>query len=616
MRNLLKYLVLHIVCFGCIFPLSAGEDSLAEVERATIQDEVISAFHNSMGFDYLTKEESSAINLDSILNYLESTKQYNTYFELERILIKSYLFRGEIRLAIDWSEQMYSKASALSHALGTALALNAISEVYSYTGRNQEAGSAHVQALEMFDQMSGEGIYVRMLLLELVEHNLRIRNFTEAAYFMARLNRFSADSLSEQEQAVRHIFNAYCQLFKGSVKTARQHLDEVEPLREKLIPGIMQHLLIAEAMYWERTGEYEKSLTTYDAFLHTDYAEINSSLYKGVLQDKADLLVKMGRKEEAYKQYGLVFSYIKSSFEKNYPKEIDQLTTRFQADRLTYQNERDRLFSYRLYLGGIVVCTLFLLLFLYLSWRKIFRLKESKCSQEKMIQKAERAIQKKNMFLSNMSHEVRTPLNALAGFSSILSMDGIDDDTIRECDDIIRLNSDLLLKLINDVVDISCIDLEHMQFHLASCDAVALCKYVVQTMEKIKHTQADILFRSDLDSLMIDTDSSRLQQVLINLIVNASKFTKQGQITLSLEQKGDEAHFAVTDTGCGIAPELHSRLFGRFEKLDEKAQGTGLGLSICRLIIKRLGGDICIDPSYTDGARFVFTHPLGERSEA
>ena len=91
---------------------------------------------------------------------------------------------------------------------------------------------------------------------------------------------------------------------------------------------------------------------------------------------------------------------------------------------------------------------------------------------------AEESVKNKSLFLSNMSHEVRTPLNALAGFSSILSMDGIDDDTIRECDDIIRLNSDLLLKLINDVVDISCIDLEHMEFHLASCDAVALCKYV------------------------------------------------------------------------------------------------------------------------------------------
>lgn len=408
-----------------------------------------------MGFDYLTKEESATFNLDSILNYLESTKQYETYFELERVLVKSHLFRGEIRLAIDRSEQMYSKASVLSHAIGTTLALNAIGEVYSYTGRNKEAGGAHVQALEMFDQMYGEEIHVRMLLVELIEYNLRIRNYHQAAHFMTRLNRFPAEKLSSQEQAVRHIFNAYCQLFNGSVKIARQHLDEVEPIEDELVPGIKQNLLIADAMYWERIGEYEKSLATYDAFFETGYAEINSSLYKEVLQDKADLLVKMGRKEEAYEQYGEVFAYIKSSFEKNYPKEIDQLTTRFQADQLTYQNERDRLFSYRFYLGGIAVCTLALLLFLYLSWKKIFRLRESKRSQEVMIQKAERAIQKKNMFLSNMSHEVRTPLNAIVGFSAVLSSDddSFDEDSRKEFCEIIKVNSFQLLKLINDILD-------------------------------------------------------------------------------------------------------------------------------------------------------------------
>ena len=617
MRNLLKYLVLHIVCFGCVFPLSAGEDSLAEVERATIQDEVISAFHNSMGFDYLTKEESSAINLDSILNYLESTKQYNTYFELERILIKSYLFRGEIRLAIDWSEQMYSKASALSHALGTALALNAISEVYSYTGRNQEAGSAHVQALEMFDQMSGEGIHVRMLLLELVEHNLRIRNFTEAAYFMTRLNRFPADSLSEQEQAVRHIFNAYCQLFKGSVKTARQHLDEVEHLREKLIPGIMQHFLIAEAMYWERTGEYEKSLTTYDAFLHTDYAEINSSLYKEVLQDKADLLVKMGRKEEAYKQYGLVFSYIKSSFEKNYPKEIDQLTTRFQADRLTYQNERDRLFSYRFYLGGIIVCTLVLFLFLYLSWKKIFRLQESKHSQEVMIQKAERAIQKKNMFLSNMSHEVRTPLNAIVGFSAVLASDddSFDEESRKEFCEIIKVNSFQLLKLINDILDISRMESGRIKFVEEECDVVELCQTALSTAEYARRTQAIYQFQTPVSSLILKTDAQRLKQVLINLLSNAGKFTPSGFIRLAIKVNKEDncLEFSVTDTGCGIPAGKSERIFERFEKLNEYSQGTGLGLSICKLIVENLGGKIWVDKNYKEGARFVFTHPLNEK---
>ncbi|WP_330940647.1 HAMP domain-containing sensor histidine kinase [Bacteroides sp. MSB163] len=619
MRNLLKHLILHIVCFGCIFPLSAGEDSLTSPERITIQNEVIDAFHNSMGFDYLTKEESAAIDLDSILNYLESTKQYETYFELERILVKSYLFRGEIRMAIAWSEQMYSKASALSHTIGTALALNAIGEVYSYTGRNKEAGDAHVQALEMLDQMDGGEVHVRILLVELIEYNLRIHNFVQAAHFMNRLNSFSSDKLSGQEQAVRHIFNAYCQLFNGSVKIARQHLDKVEPLKDKLVPGIMQHLLVADAMYWERIGEYEKSLTAYEAFLHTDYAEINCSLYKEVLQDRADLLLKMGRKEEAYKQYGAVYSYIKSAFEKNYPKEIDQLTTRFQADQLTYQNERDRLFSYRLYLGGIVVCTLFLLLFLYLSWRKIFRLKESKRSQEIMIQKAERAIQKKNMFLSNMSHEVRTPLNAIVGFSAVLASedDSFDEDSRKEFCEIIKVNSFQLLKLINDILDFSDFENDNITFNIRPYDAVKLCKEASETVNASRKLEVELRFDTELPELMIETDDARLRQVLINLLVNATKFTKEGSIVLRLELSDrNTAFFSVTDTGCGIPLEKQGLIFERFEKLNDFAQGSGLGLSICQLIVTYMRGRIWVDSNYTQGARFCFTHPLKYKPKA
>ena len=129
----------------------------------------------------------------------------------------------------------------------------------------------------------------------------------------------------------------------------------------------------------------------------------------------------MGNKEEAYGQYGKVFSYIKTSFEKNYPKEIDRLCTRFQADQLAYQNERDRIVSMRFYLAGIIVSVLFLIFLLVLGWKKIFRLKRSQMRQEAMKEKAVQAIQRKNMFLSNMSHEVRTPLNAIVGFSAVLT---------------------------------------------------------------------------------------------------------------------------------------------------------------------------------------------------
>ena len=617
MRNLLKYLLLHIVCFWGFFSLSAGENAPHE-DKYNIQDEIIYSFHTSMGFDYLTKEESDMIPTDSILDYLEASKQYKTYFELERVIIKSFLFRGEIRFAIAQSEQMDSKASVWSDHLGMALALNAMGEVYSYTGRIKEAGDTYAQALELFDRLHGEDIHIRMLLVELVEYNLRIRNYAQAARFMTRLNRYPEEKLSVQEQAVRHIFNAYCQLLNGSVKIARQHLDEVEPLREELVPGILQHLLIADALYWEKKGEYEKALEAYDTFFHTDYAKINSSLYKETMMNKANLLVKMGRKEEAYVQYGAVFSYIKSSFEKNYPKEIDQLTTHFQADQLSYQNEQDRLFSYRFYLGGIIICTFALFLFLYFSWKKIFRLKESKRSQECMIQKAERAIKKKNMFLSNMSHEVRTPLNAIVGFSAVLSSDddSFDEDSRKEFCEIIKVNSFQLLKLINDILDFSDFENDNITFNIRPYDAVKLCKEVVETVSASRKLEVELRFDTELSDLVMDTDDARLRQVLINLLVNATKFTKEGSIVLKLEMSDcNTAFFSVTDTGCGIPLEKQDLIFERFEKLNDFAQGSGLGLSICKLIVTYMKGRLWVDSNYTQGARFCFTHPLKFQSK-
>ena len=154
-----------------------------------------------------------------------------------------------------------------------------------------------------------------------------------------------------------------------------------------------------------------------------------------------------------------------------------------------------------------------------------------------------------------------------------------------------------------------------MQFKIEEQDAVEICRNVVETVNKVKRTSADILFESDLATLTLSTDKARLQQMLINLLVNANKFTEKGSIVLSLKKEGNAALFSVTDTGCGIAPEKREKIFNRFEKLDENAQGTGLGLSICQLIIEHLGGKIWVDPDYNDGARFCFTHPI-ERKEA
>ena len=614
MRIKQLYIFLFFIWFGSTIIASTTDkaDSWTK-EKESIVHEVISTFHNSLGFDYLTREECDSLNADGLLSQLDESQRYYTYFELERILIKSSLFRGEIRMAIAQSDQMYSKARALAYPFGNALALNAMGEVYSYTGRLREAGAAYEESLRLLDGMDGEDVHIRMLLVELIDYNLRIRNVNGASRYLARLNLYPEDRLSPLELAMRHISNASCQLFKGDLKAASHCLVQIGQLEAQLIPEIRQYLLIIDARYLVATGEHEAALTAYNDFLQTEYARINHNIYKEALLEKADLLVKMGNKEEAYGQYGKVFSYIKTSFEKNYPKEIDRLCTRFQADQLAYQNERDRIVSMRFYLAGIIVSVLFLIFLLVLGWKKIFRLKRSQMRQEAMKEKAVQAIQRKNMFLSNMSHEVRTPLNAIVGFSAVLTDEdeSFDDESRREFSEIIKVNSFQLLKLINDILDFSDFENDNITFNIRTHDAVKLCNEVVETVMASRKLEVEMRFDTDLSVLMLDTDDARLRQVLINLLVNAAKFTEQGSIVLELKMAdAGTALFSVTDTGCGIPPEKQHLIFERFEKLNDFVQGSGLGLSICQLIVKYMNGKLWVDSGHTRGARFCFTHPL------
>ena len=614
MRIKQLYIFLFFIWFGSTIIASTTDkaDSWTK-EKESIVHEVISTFHNSLGFDYLTREECDSLNADGLLSQLDESQRYYTYFELERILIKSSLFRGEIRMAIAQSDQMYSKARALAYPFGNALALNAMGEVYSYTGRLREAGAAYEESLRLLDGMDGEDVHIRMLLVELIDYNLRIRNVNGASRYLARLSLYPEDRLSPLELVIRHISNASCQLFKGDLKAASHCLVQIGQLEAQLIPEIRQYLLIIDARYLVATGEHEAALTAYNDFLQTEYARINHNIYKEALLEKADLLVKMGNKEEAYGQYDKVFSYIKTSFEKNYPKEIDRLCTRFQADQLAYQNERDRIVSMRFYLAGIIVSVLFLIFLLVLGWKKIFRLKHSQMRQEAMKEKAVQAIQRKNMFLSNMSHEVRTPLNAIVGFSAVLTDEdeSFDDESRREFSEIIKVNSFQLLKLINDILDFSDFENDNITFNIRTHDAVKLCNEVVETVMASRKLEVEMRFDTDLSVLMLDTDDARLRQVLINLLVNAAKFTEQGSIVLELKMDdADTALFSVTDTGCGIPPEKQHLIFERFEKLNDFVQGSGLGLSICQLIVKYMNGKLWVDSGYTRGARFCFTHPL------
>ena len=230
-------------------------------------------------------------------------------------------------------------------------------------------------------------------------------------------------------------------------------------------------------------------------------------------------------------------------------------------------------------------------------------------------EKAEESNRLKTAFLANMSHEIRTPLNAIVGFSSVLVSDDSSPAEKEQYCDIIQKNSDLLLHLINDILDISRMESGRIKFVWEECDVVELCQTALSTVEYGRKTSALFLFETPVPSLVVKTDAQRLKQVLINLLSNAAKFTPSGSIklTVAIDKQHQQLELSVSDTGCGIPPDKSEKVFERFEKLNEYSQGTGLGLAISRLIIENLGGKIWVDKDYTEGARFVFTHPLTKK---
>lgn len=280
--------------------------------------------------------------------------------------------------------------------------------------------------------------------------------------------------------------------------------------------------------------------------------------------------------------------------------------------------------QYKYWVIGVVSAFMFLIACFLIAIYYIIRINHLKhhleVSGEELLvakEKAEESNRLKTAFLANMSHEIRTPLNAIVGFSSVLVSDDSSPAEKAQYCDIIQKNSDLLLHLINDILDISRMESGKIKFVWEECDVVELCQTALSTAEYGRKTSALFLFETPVTSLVIKTDAQRLKQVLINLLSNAAKFTPSGSIKLAIaiDKQHQQLELSVSDTGCGIPFDKSDRVFERFEKLNEYSQGTGLGLAISRLIVENLGGKIWVDKDYTEGARFVFTHPLTKKEK-
>ena len=380
-----------------------------------------------------------------------------------------------------------------------------------------------------------------------------------------------------------------------------------------------------EKSYWRRIQEIGKSLTNdldkYNYYLCANNYYSNNRTERDFLKAIAanDSLIKFATilapqnlpglyninsmTYEAIKDYQNALKYLKISHQiqdslntEATHKQLNELQVKYDMNALNNEktmleikNKKTMLTSLSILLIIVItICT-----YLYFSWKKEKRMK---MELKALHLKAQESEKMKQSFINSICHEIRTPLNAIVGFSDLIMNEEIDAEMRKEFPPEIQKNTVLLTSLINSMLEVANLDVSEEKLPCKPIDIKNICVHEMKQLKKKEGIEYKLEITEE--SMIIPSNAQYLTQVIEHLLSNANKFTEKGQITLGyrVNQSKEEISIYVSDTGCGIPQEKHEEVFNRFSKLDTFMPGNGLGLYLCRLITKRLAGEIKIDP--------------------
>lgn len=327
--------------------------------------------------------------------------------------------------------------------------------------------------------------------------------------------------------------------------------------------------------------------------------EINSQLY------------------EAAHDYPNALKYLKISYQMQDSlntdithKQLNELQVKYDVRMLNIEKAQLEIKNKKTLITSLIILLIIVIGVCSHLYFSLKREKRMKAELKVLNLKAQESEKMKQAFINSICHEIRTPLNSIVGFSDLIMNTDIDEETRREFPAEIQRSTLLLTSLVNSMLEVASLDVSEDRLPCEPTDIRNIC---IQEMERISHKK-DIQYRLDIteDTLLIPTNAQYLTLVIEHLLNNANKFTEKGEITLgyNFNKTHDKIFISVTDTGCGIPQEKYEEVFNRFSKLDTFIPGNGLGLYLCRLIVKRLGGEIKIDPDYKNGTRMIVSLPI------
>lgn len=386
-----------------------------------------------------------------------------------------------------------------------------------------------------------------------------------------------------------------------------------------------------------KRGEYAKAIPLIKLNLEKSTDIFNERYYLQMLLTASEAVGDRASQLMASSRYARALEdYVKLKSAERYRElqiiyEVNRLKDQNTMNELARQRESNDLQNIIIKVSLIALTVLLVIavvfIFLFRRFRRLsMKLEQSnldlehesedlKATRDKLIEardKANEAEKNKTDFINYISHEIITPLNTITEYSQMIidSASESKRDYLNHFSEIVQLNTQMLQSFVLDLQDFSELESKRMSVKIRPTDVNSICKLSLDNVKiNLKPGVKLVFAKKDAPTTLIDTDPYRLQVVLLNLLINATKFTEKGTITLDYELHTDTISFIVTDTGCGIAPGKEDSIFDRYEKCGIDSEGPGLGLPVCRLIANLLHGSIALDTTYTGGARFIFTIP-------
>lgn len=404
-----------------------------------------------------------------------------------------------------------------------------------------------------------------------------------------------------------------CGIAHLTIEQENYYWKRIQEIKKKLINDIdkYNYYLCANNYYANNHTKIDlpKSIAANDSLIK--FAETLAPRNLSGLYNTGSLLYEKSEDYQNALKYLRISHQIKDSLNSDdAEQQLNELQVKYDINTLNNENAKLELKNKKtllISLSILLIIVVTICTYLYFSLKKEKRMK---MELNILHRKAQESEMMKQSFINSICHEIRTPLNAIVGFSDLIMNEDIDAEMRREFPAEIQKSTKLLTNLVNSMLEVANLDVSEEKLPCESTDIRSIC---IQEMEQMIQ-KPDILYKLDIteETMMITTNVQYLTIVIEHLLSNANKFTEKGQITLgyTINEKQDKISINVTDTGCGIPKDKYEEVFNRFSKLDTFVPGNGLGLYLCRLIVKRLNGEIKIDPNYTEGTRMIVTLPI------